>query len=349
MVGLVLEGGGVKGSYQIGSYLAFKKCGIKIDGIVGTSIGSFNGAMIASGKDKELYEFWKNIDIGYILGLNENYVKSVNDKKLFKEFIYGLVQTKEIIENKGISPDKMKKTLDIILDEKKLRKSNMDYGLVTVKLKSVKNIKPLYLFKEDMEEGKVSEYILASCNLPVFKKTKLIDGEYYVDGGFYDNSPIKMLIDKGYNKIYVVNIQGIGIYKKKKKDINTEIINIVPSRYLGGTLNVDKEKINDNIKLGYYDTLKLLKNYDGFNFIFKKRLNMLYNMNAKRVNDDLLKRVKKFFGVESNKEAIIKSLEYVMVKEGITYYDIYSIRFVIKWIKNNTNKKHFVYQFIKSL
>ena len=60
MTGLVLAGGGVKGSYQVGAYLAFKKCGIKINGVVGTSIGSFNAALIASGMEKELYEFWKN-------------------------------------------------------------------------------------------------------------------------------------------------------------------------------------------------------------------------------------------------------------------------------------------------
>ena len=48
MIGLVLSGGGVKGAYQVGSYFAFKKCHIKIDGIVGCSIGSFNAAMIAA-------------------------------------------------------------------------------------------------------------------------------------------------------------------------------------------------------------------------------------------------------------------------------------------------------------
>ena len=40
MVGLALAGGGVKGSYQIGAYMAFKKCHIKFDGVCGTSIGS---------------------------------------------------------------------------------------------------------------------------------------------------------------------------------------------------------------------------------------------------------------------------------------------------------------------
>ena len=55
MNGLVLAGGGVKGSYQIGAYLAFKSCGIKIDGVVGTSIGSFNAALIVSGMEKDIW------------------------------------------------------------------------------------------------------------------------------------------------------------------------------------------------------------------------------------------------------------------------------------------------------
>ena len=42
MIGLALAGGGVRGAYQIGVYLALKKSHIKIDGFVGTSIGAFN-------------------------------------------------------------------------------------------------------------------------------------------------------------------------------------------------------------------------------------------------------------------------------------------------------------------
>ena len=103
MTGLVLAGGGVKGSYQVGAYLAFKKCGIGIDGVVGTSIGSFNAAMIVSGKDKELYNFWKNVDVGELLNFNTKYVDSVNNKDKFKELIYGIEQMTIIVKNKGIN------------------------------------------------------------------------------------------------------------------------------------------------------------------------------------------------------------------------------------------------------
>lgn len=344
MTGLVLAGGGVKGSYQVGAYLAFKKCGIRLDGVVGTSIGSFNAAMIVSGKDAELYNFWKNVNVGELLNFNTKYIDSVNNKDKFKELIYGIEQMTIIVKNKGINNSNLKNLLKEMIDEEKIRNSYMDYGLVTVR---VNDLKPLYLFKEDMKTGKIPEYILASCNLPVFKTEKLIDDKYYIDGGFYDNNPINMLLDKGYKKIYSVEIQGIGFSKKIKDD--KKVIKITPSRFLGSTLNVNKKKINENIKLGYYDTLKILKNYEGYNFIFKKYPKLLYNILARKIDKDLYKRVKRYFRAEDNKELIIKALEYTMMKEEVTYFKIYSLIKQINFVKNETKDKHFVYEFVRNL
>lgn len=344
MTGLVLAGGGVKGSYQVGAYLAFKKCGVKIDGVVGTSIGSFNAALIASGKEKELYDFWKNVNIGELLDFNSKYIDSVNKNEKFKELIYGIEQMTLIIKNKGIDNKYLKEILNDMIDEDEIRKSKMDYGLVTVR---VNDMKPLYLFKEDMKSGKMAEYILASCNLPVFKMAKLIDNNYYIDGGFYDNNPINMLLNKGYDKIYSIEIQGIGFSRKIKSD--SKIIRITPSHYLGSTLNVNVSKINENIKLGYYDTLKVLNNYDGYNFIFKKYSNMLYNRLGKKADKDLYNKCKKYFKAYSDKELILKCLEYIMMKEEFTYFHIYRLFEQIDYVKRNTKNKHFVYEFIRSL
>ena len=46
MLGLALEGGGAKGSYEIGAYIALKELGFKFDAVAGTSIGSLNAAFI---------------------------------------------------------------------------------------------------------------------------------------------------------------------------------------------------------------------------------------------------------------------------------------------------------------
>lgn len=344
MTGLVLAGGGTKGSYQIGSYLAFKKCGIEIDGVVGTSIGSFNAALIVAGMEDKLYEFWKNVNVGELLDFNTKFVDSVNNKDKFKELIYGIEQMTLIVKNKGITHLYLRNLLKEMIDEDKIRKSKMDYGLVTVR---VNDLKPLYLFKDDMKKGKIPEYILASCNLPVFKMEKFIDDKYYIDGGFYDNNPINMLLNKGYDKIYSIEVQGIG-FSKKIKD-KSKVTKIVPSRFLGSTLSVNKEKINENIKLGYYDTLKVLKNYDGDNFIFKKHSKWVYNRLTKRVSSDLYKKVQKYFKEEDNKKLILKALEYIMLKEEVTYFKIYSIYEMIKYVKTKTKSKQFVYEFVRSL
>lgn len=344
MTGLVLAGGGVKGSYQVGAYLAFKKCGIKIDGVVGTSIGSFNAALIAMGKELELYNFWKNANVGDLLGFNTKYTESVNNKDKFKELIYGIEQMTIIVKNKGISSDNLKKVLDEMIDEDKLMESKMDYGLVTVR---VSDLKPLYLFKKDMKKNKISEYILASCNLPVFKSQKLIDDKYYIDGGFYDNNPVNMLLNNGYDKVYSIEVQGIGL-KQKIKD-KSKVVSITPTRHLGSTLSVNKKKINENIKLGYYDTLKVLNGYDGYNFIFKNYSNWVYNILARKVDKELYKKCKRYFRAKTNKELILKALEYTLIKEDLSYFKIYSIFKQIKYVKKKTSNKHFIYDFVKSL
>ena len=50
--GIVLEGGGARGSYQIGAWKALREAGIKIRGIAGASVGALNGALICMKKRK---------------------------------------------------------------------------------------------------------------------------------------------------------------------------------------------------------------------------------------------------------------------------------------------------------
>ena len=187
MIGLALEGGGVRGSYQIGAYLALKDCGIKIDGFVGTSIGSFNAAMLASGKHFELLDFWNNVDVADIFNIKPINLKDKDLNKL-KNSIKSYLN---LLTDKGINVKGLMDVLDEVLDVNLLYQSKKDFGLVTFRLK---DLKPIIKYKEDIPKDKIKEYILASCYLPVFKPQKIIDNNYYFDGGIYDNSPVNMLI-----------------------------------------------------------------------------------------------------------------------------------------------------------
>ena len=75
-------------------------------------------------------------------------------------------------------------------------------------------------------------------------------------------------LKKGYDKVYVIDLQAIGLrrpYNDRKK-----IVVIKPSRKLGSILDFKKNDIRNNIKMGYYDTLRVLKEFDGKKYIFKK-------------------------------------------------------------------------------
>ena len=90
------------------------------------------------------------------------------------------------------------------------------------------------MFKEDIPANKLNDYIIASCFLPIFKFEKLIDDNYYLDGGFHDYIPANSLLEKGYDKVYVIDLEAIGIrrpYKYKEKIIRNCTIEVFLSFY----------------------------------------------------------------------------------------------------------------------
>ncbi len=338
MIGLALEGGGSKGSYQVGVIKALNDLKIKIDGITGTSIGSLNGALMVSGMTSKLEQFWTNEDITGLLGMTNSKIDDYDFdvKKLTKPVL-------ELINNEGLNISRLHDKLKEIIDEDKIRNSHMDYGLVTYRLNDKK---PLYLYKEDIPKGKLVDYILASCFLPVFKSIPLDGDNYYLDGGFYDISPSNMLEDKDYKKIYVISLKSVGV--KRKKIGKAKIITISPSRSLGSMFNADKLKIFDNIEMGYYDTIRRLKKLDGYKFTFAKKSKWLYNIHAKKVSKKTLNRAQVFFFTRDNKELIIKALEYVMTKEKYSYGKIYDPFLEITKLRKRKNDQ-IAYKFLKEI
>lgn len=343
MKGLVLEGGGVKGSYQIGAFYAFKDCNIKLNGFVGTSIGSFNAAMLASGKAKELLRFWYNVNPRTIFGFGANIDETSSDLKVL---INDFTSLAKIIKNFGIDNSGMIKEVNKLISYEDLKNSIYDFGLVTVRV-TRKGITPCYVNKEGIKnKEELVEYLMASCYFPGFKPKRIIDNHYYIDGGFYDNSPVKLLADKGYEEVYVINVKGIGINRKNPK--NTKVIHISPSRDTGKIFEMDTDIIKDNIMMGYYDALRVIMKLDGYKYCFKVRSDGYYRFLTRKVNKKLLRRVMNFFKTETIKQTVIKALEYVLEREEVDYYDVYNAYKLIKKFRK-LEKDHFVYTFIKCI
>ncbi len=258
-LGLVLEGGGSKGAYQVGAYKALMELGIEIDGVSGTSIGAINGAMIAQGSFDRCYDVWRNIRPSTLFDVDEGYLKRIIGFDIDeKSLVYAVKTIKEIMQNNGLDTHLMKEIIKDNIDEKMLRNSKTDFGFVTV---SLTDMKPLELYKEDVPEGKMHDYIMASASVPVFKLEK-IDDKVFIDGGFHDNMPVNLLARKDYRDIIVIRSFGMGRVQKVDHD-KLNITYITPSESLGRTLDFDNDKALRNIEMGYYDTMRLYKKYRG--------------------------------------------------------------------------------------
>ncbi len=259
MYGLVLEGGGTKGAYQLGVYKALMEEGVEISGITGTSIGALNGAILAQGDYEACKELWENLDYSMIINTNEEEIERLSNLDFSRESFNYLKETlKTLIDHRGLDITPLKQMIDHYIDEDKIRNSQMDFGLVTV---NVSELKPVEIFLEDMKEGELKDYLLASAYLPVFQ-TERIGENFYLDGGAYNNLPFEMLERKGYDKIILVKVHVAEKTKGFKEDGINRII-IEPREDLGGTLECDPKRSKYNMELGYYDGLRALRQLFG--------------------------------------------------------------------------------------
>ena len=332
MNALVLSGGGGKGAYQIGVWKALRKLHYKIDIVTGTSVGALNAVLVTQKSYFLAPRIWNKIDFKEVF---QDDTKSV---QTMKETIsmYG----KNIIKNKGMSTDNLEKKLEEAINKRKFYKSKIKFGLVTF---NITNLKPKLLTKDKIPKDKLKDYLMASATcFPAFKM-KNIDGDNYIDGGYYDVLPINLAIDMGATNIVAVDLKSVGIRRKvKNKDIN--ITYIYPRNHIGHSLLFNKDINKKNINYGYNDTMKIFNKLDGNKYTFKKNSINKANIN---LNEKIKNNTIYFLKTKSNvkNKNILKTLESLGKNFGIPDDKIYSIRKFNKLLKKEVKN----IQEIKSL
>lgn len=258
--GIVLEGGGAKGAYQIGVWKAFLELGVKVKGVSGVSVGALNGALMTMGNFDEAERLWSNMTYSTVMNVNDRQMDKLMQGKIKELSIKEITKdTTKIIMDGGIDITPLKNLINEWVDEEKISNSDIELVMGTF---SLNKLKELEISAKEAEPSYLKDYLLASAYLPAFKSEKL-HGNSYLDGGIMNSVPVDMLINRGYKDIIVVRIFGIGINKPIKipKDVN--IIEIAPRVDLGGILEFNQAKINRNIRIGYYDGLRVLRGLKG--------------------------------------------------------------------------------------
>ena len=345
---LVLQGGGAKGAYQAGVIKALTQKKIYFDFACGTSIGAINAALYVNKKLDVMYDVWLNQDFDKIFGVDCDVFTSLSDGKLSKtEIKKGIDTFKKIIKNEGIETDKIRELLSKKIKEKDFRKSKIGFGLKTY---NISDMEPVEVYKDDIPEGKLVEYLMSSSFLPIFKFEKLINDKYYVDGGVYSNCPIDLAINAGYEEIYVVKAWMGKVRYTHKKGVKVHVIG--PRESLGSIMSFTKKDAERKIKLGYYDGLKYIHNLDGNKYYFKNYSEEYYQkLFPKNIYKKIIKDYDKGIIPKTDKEFIIKIIEKVCKECNIDRFKVYNMPFLLTRLKckmlTKTNSKY--YYFIKNI
>ncbi len=283
MRAIVLSGGGANGSYQIGVWKALRHLHIKYDIVTGSSVGSLNGALMTQNTYFRGVWFWYNLSFKNVLkqDITDDYKTKDGKRAIVKKY------AKAIIFDKGMDVHNLEETVARAINERKIRKSKISFGIVTFNLST---FKPHLLTKKDIPMGQLKDYLIASATcFPAFKKKRIGDQDY-IDGGYYDNLPINLAVDMGADEVIAVDLRRLGL-KRRVKDSNVSIIYISPRNKLGSTLIFHRDLARRGMRLGYNDTMKTFNRLDGNKYTF--RLNDL-NANYKRHQQSLNNLAKEY-------------------------------------------------------
>lgn len=254
---LVLAGGGARGAYHIGAWQALTEMGWKFDIVTGTSVGSLNGTLVALDQFDIAKSMWLSID--------DRDVMEIPHKMLSRDTVDFI---KDFATKGGVSLAPLENMIVRFVDEQQVRASKCRYGLVTV---NADTKTPLELTIDEIPQGRLVDYMLASSAFTPFLRPRTIDGEKYIDGGFYDNLPRNLAARMGADEIVEVDLDSLGLDRPldaEHGDIKTTRISSWHD--LGSILEFKPEKAKRNMDLGYLDAYKAFGRLEGRAYAFKK-------------------------------------------------------------------------------
>ena len=264
-LGIVLDGGGGKGAYQIGvwKYLKESKLYNSISAISGTSVGGLNSCLFALDEYNLAETIWTQKIQDKILSIDID-IKEICSKIALQfgiqNFVPGasiisfftMLSTRGYFSRKGLI-----EIIDEYIDLNELSKMEFPIYATCVELPLFET---RYFKLNGYDTETIKKILLATSAIPIIFPKEEIEGKYYYDGGIKDNSPITPLYEEGCTDIIVIHLKADEILKDRREGVN--IYEICPQEDLGnffkGTLDFSTEGAYRRIEQGYRDAKEIL-------------------------------------------------------------------------------------------
>jgi len=218
-------------------------------------------------------KLWETISYSKVMKVDDQIMSQVFQGKL--ELTEALKHSMKLFIEGGADISPLKQLISDNIDEAKIRNGSINFYLLTF---SISDLKELDLDMKEVEDGLMPDLLLASAYLPVFKNEKL-HGKTYMDGGMFNNVPLESLVKRGYSDIIMIRIFGIGREKKVKLPEGVKVLSVEPRVDLGNILDFDCNKSKRNMKIGYYDTMRLIYGLKGKIYYIEENQEECYYLN----------------------------------------------------------------------
>lgn len=270
-VGLVLSGGGAKGSYEAGVFKTLWELDLidNVKVISGTSVGSVNALLFAMNDRKIIKDSWSSITYSRFIRLQEK-TRNIKIPELIKKIAHGNYDNGiiEQIKNNDIGLLSQIGIENFIKEYVNIETINTHNRDIYACAYNIDKERPEYFKLNDYNNEEILNIVLASCAIPIVFSPIRIEGNRYADGGIkspeysrnnIDNIPIAPLKNYECDLIIVVGLSNKDVVNKEGFDKN-KIIEIYPSRKIelvngAGSVMINKSKLIDNIELGYRDSM----------------------------------------------------------------------------------------------
>lgn len=259
---LVLGGGGARGCYEIGVWKALKEQKIQMKSAAGTSIGALVGAMYVQQDIDPLIRFVENLKPVHIAAdlfdFPETFAQALAERKEITGYLANTLK-----EGQGMDISPLKEAIAGMFDYARFAASPINFACMTF---NVTARRPVAFFKKEMNASNAADVILASAScFPAFPMLEM-NGDQYIDGGYWDNLPVDLAIKMGAEKILAINVEGPGIIRPVLK--KTDLIEVKPILPLGNFLDFSSRSAMRSLQAGYLETRKLMGIDRGFLYTF---------------------------------------------------------------------------------
>lgn len=183
----VLGGGGKWGAVEVGMLKALDEAGVRPDLVLGTSIGAFNGSVIAhqpgTGGVDRLTALWEDIASSDLM--RGSVFERVRSVAMFRPAMQESTGLRSLLE--GIhGSDSLIEDLDI------------PFQCVAASIERAA--------ETWFERGPLVEAILASSAIPALFPPVEIGGEHFYDGGLVNSVPLTRAVEMGATRVFVLQV-----------------------------------------------------------------------------------------------------------------------------------------------